>query len=196
VRKIDPAKHEERRQQILEAAGRCFTRDGFRGASMADICAEANMSSGHVYHYFASKEAIISAMIEGKLARAMTRFECMMRNPNLIDGFFAEIKRAKRGQADQSLMQDMLAEAGRNPVIADILRAHTLGVRSMLATFIRKAQEKGQVDPGLDADTAAAVLLAVFDGAKAMTTRDRELNDAQSREYIKTLFTRFLRPPE
>jgi hypothetical protein len=29
-----------------------------------------------------------------------------------------------------------------------------------------------------------------------MTTRDRELNDAQSREYIKTLFTRFLRPPE
>jgi TetR/AcrR family transcriptional repressor of uid operon len=42
MRKIDPVKHEEKRQEILEAAGRCFARKGFQGATISDICAEAN----------------------------------------------------------------------------------------------------------------------------------------------------------
>ncbi|AXW40894.1 hypothetical protein CJO89_22165 (plasmid) [Ralstonia solanacearum] len=46
MRTIDPVKHEKRRQEILAAADRCFRRDGFRGASISNICAEARMSSG------------------------------------------------------------------------------------------------------------------------------------------------------
>ena len=41
MRKLDPVRHEQRRREILAAAGRCFARDGFRGASISDICAEA-----------------------------------------------------------------------------------------------------------------------------------------------------------
>lgn len=53
-----------RRKQILDAAATCFRRDGFRGASMANISLTAGMSTGHIYHYFESKAAIIEAVIE------------------------------------------------------------------------------------------------------------------------------------
>jgi len=79
MRKVDPVKHEKKRRDILEAAARCFARDGFRGASTADICAEAKISPGHLYHYFASKEAIMGAMAEAKLGEAAARLRHMVQ---------------------------------------------------------------------------------------------------------------------
>jgi AcrR family transcriptional regulator len=54
-----------RRQQILEAAWRCFARDGFHATSMQDIFAEAGLSAGAVYRYFPSKLTLVKATAEG-----------------------------------------------------------------------------------------------------------------------------------
>src|SRR3954468_9203435 len=54
----------ERREQILHAAMNCFAKRGFHQASMHDISAEAGISVGLIYRYFASKEAVISTMAE------------------------------------------------------------------------------------------------------------------------------------
>src|ERR1700761_8578795 len=60
--KISQQARDARRDQILSAARRCFLRDGFHATSMQDLFAEAGMSSGAVYHYFPSKEAVIIAI--------------------------------------------------------------------------------------------------------------------------------------
>ena len=196
MRKTDPVKHEERRRQILEAAGQCFARDGFRGASISDICTEAKISPGHLYHYFASKEAIVSAMTEARLTEAAASLEHVMQSSDLIGALVAEVEsmKAKHRHASYVLVFDMLAEAGHNPAIADILRDHDRALRSLLAAFLGKAQESGQVDRSLDADLAAAALLGVIDGVKAMMIRDPKLNKAGSIEHLKLLITRFLTP--
>ena len=64
MRKVDQAKYDEKRQQILKAAEGCFRRDGLRGASIDDICTAAHMSPGHLYHYFDSKEALGYAIVD------------------------------------------------------------------------------------------------------------------------------------
>src|ERR1700736_5705760 len=87
MRKIDPVKHEEKRQEILEAAGRCFARKGFQGATISDICSEAKISPGHLYHYFASKEAIVSAMAEARITQVGARFEHVMESSDPIGAF-------------------------------------------------------------------------------------------------------------
>lgn len=50
---------EARRADIVAAARRCFSRDGFHQTSMPDIAAEAGVSTGAPYRYFAGKEEII-----------------------------------------------------------------------------------------------------------------------------------------
>ncbi|TDC51759.1 TetR/AcrR family transcriptional regulator [Jiangella ureilytica] len=54
-----------RRQQILEAAWRCFARQGFHATSMQDVFAESGMSAGAVYRYFPSKADLVRATAEG-----------------------------------------------------------------------------------------------------------------------------------
>ena len=51
-----------RRQQILDAARVCFTRNGFHATSMQDVIAEAGLSVGAVYRYFRSKEELVAAI--------------------------------------------------------------------------------------------------------------------------------------
>ena len=74
--KVTDAHRESRREQILIAAWKCFSRNGFHSTSMADVIREAGLSAGAVYLYFRSKDEIIVAVatqvfggIQGRLRR-------------------------------------------------------------------------------------------------------------------------------
>ena len=59
----------DRRQQILDAAQRCFKIHGFHRTTLRDISREFGMSVGHIYNYFSNKEAIIEALVETQTQR-------------------------------------------------------------------------------------------------------------------------------
>lgn len=54
---------EEVRERILEAALREFAAGGFEGATMAGIARAAGISTGNVYRYYRSKEALLRAAV-------------------------------------------------------------------------------------------------------------------------------------
>jgi AcrR family transcriptional regulator len=54
---------EEQRAHILEASWRIFARKGM-AATMAEVAAEASVSNGLVYHYFPTKEALFTELVE------------------------------------------------------------------------------------------------------------------------------------
>src|SRR5437879_2940003 len=62
--KLSTADRELRRSHIMRAALRCFARSGFYATTMDDIAAEAGVSKGAPYVYFASKEALFRALHE------------------------------------------------------------------------------------------------------------------------------------
>ncbi|WXU23932.1 TetR/AcrR family transcriptional regulator [Bradyrhizobium sp. A5] len=197
LRKVDPVKHEQKRGEILGAAIRCFIRDGFRGASTTDICTEAGISPGHLYHYFPSKVAIIEAMIDLGLAHAAERFEKILAAPDVIEALLADIEETSlRFRPAQILNLDGLAEAARNPEFAEIIERHTEAVRRMWSDFLRQAQQQGRVDPGLDPDATADILIAIIDGSRAMPIRNPKLNIKRSVAHLETMLVRFLSPPD
>lgn len=59
---------EERRGGILAAAGRLLARDGLTGFSMRLLAKEAGVPAPTLYGYFASKEAVIDALAQEKIA--------------------------------------------------------------------------------------------------------------------------------
>lgn len=52
------------RTQILSAALRLFSQQGYRGTSMRDIADAARVSTGNVYHQFADKETILRTLLD------------------------------------------------------------------------------------------------------------------------------------
>jgi len=51
------------REKILDAARKVFARKGM-AATMGEIAAEASVSHGLAYHYFANKEALFHALVD------------------------------------------------------------------------------------------------------------------------------------
>ena len=56
-----------RRAQILEAGLEVFAAEGFRGATLDGIAAAAGLSKPNLLYYFASKEAVYAALLDGLL---------------------------------------------------------------------------------------------------------------------------------
>ena len=199
MRKVDQAKYDEKRRHILEAAKDCFQRDGFRGASIGDICAAARMSPGHLYHYFDSKEAIIEALFELRLEQeaAIVGELTLTPNADLITALCGWLdRRVKDVRAHgSSLGLEMRAESARNPAIAKIASRADRGVRELLSHLVREGQERGQVDAGLDPDSVAAVVHSIIFGLNRLgAIRDPGFDVKAASDMLQLLIERFLRP--
>jgi TetR/AcrR family transcriptional regulator, repressor for uid operon len=196
MRKIDPKKHEQKRQRILGAAGRCFARSGFRGARIADICAAARISPGHLYHYFSSKEAIIDAMAERGTARVIGRLAHMAEQTDALQALHAGLgeSKGKRGYRQPRIAIEIIAEASRNTAVAGILRRHGQGVRKLLAKYLRDGQLRGQIDGQLDVDAISALLLGVMQGLECLSIMEPAFRGAQRNVLLQLLIGRLLAP--
>jgi AcrR family transcriptional regulator len=197
MRRVDPVRHEEKRQEILDAAKRCFVRDGFRGASIADICAEAGISPGHLYHYFPSKEAIVAAGWSASLQAGAAQFASLMQGSNALAALSVVIEEAKNRslRGDFVMALEILAESGRNPKLAKIMHQQSRSMRLILADFLRTSQAGGLIDPTLDPEAVAAILIGILDGARLMTIRDPKIDMIKVLDHLKILVGRFLLPP-
>src|SRR5215471_15145243 len=67
--KISDKQRQVRRDQILAAAWRCFSRSGIHGTSMEEIIREADLSAGAVYLYYKGKDDLILAAISTYMAK-------------------------------------------------------------------------------------------------------------------------------
>ena len=66
-------KPEQRRQEIIAAAGVLFQSQGYNRTTMQDIMQELDIAKGTIYHYFKSKdellEAVVEELVDAELAR-------------------------------------------------------------------------------------------------------------------------------
>jgi AcrR family transcriptional regulator len=60
-----------RKDQVLDAAGRCFRANGFHSASIRQIADGAGVSMGNLYQIFENKDAIIVALCRRDFERIM-----------------------------------------------------------------------------------------------------------------------------
>jgi AcrR family transcriptional regulator len=191
-----PARHEGKRQEILIAARRCFLRRGLRATTIADICKEAQMSPGHLYYYFASKDEILDAMFGQNLAAGAKDFGDLIAQSNAVAAITTVIEEAKNRnlRSEFLLFLEFVAEAGRNPAMGKRLRSGSHKVWAILAGILEQAQAKGFIDPALKPDATAAILFAMLDGIRVMTVRDPKIEMPVILDHLKIMVSRFLLP--
>jgi AcrR family transcriptional regulator len=62
------ARRAQTRARLLEAAAQVYARQGFAGATLDEVAAEAGFTKGAVYGHFGSKENLLLALVEEYLA--------------------------------------------------------------------------------------------------------------------------------
>jgi AcrR family transcriptional regulator len=168
--KVTQEYRDARREQILDAARRCFLRDGFHATSMQDLFAESGLSSGAVYRYFASKDDVIIAIAQENIQDvvAMLRTVIEQRPGTSIGDVIADVLAILRAKHEENglaaLAMLVWAEALRNPVLADQFTSLLSQIHEALADVARVHQVAEELPLGVSADALATVLLAIVPG--------------------------------
>jgi AcrR family transcriptional regulator len=176
--KVTEAYSAARRQQIIDAAYRCFARKGFHQATMRDIYEEAKLSPGAVYHYFPSKDAIIQASFEFDYERSLALFEGATASDDplnalteLIAFFFRGLEGAAELGAGRVNVQGW-GEALVNPPVHESLQRVMTQYLAALTQIVRRAQALGQLDPSLDPHALGRILLSLYYGLELQKALD------------------------
>ncbi|MGE0742858.1 MAG: TetR/AcrR family transcriptional regulator [Hyphomonadaceae bacterium] len=196
-RLADPALPERRRHQIMEAARTCFRERGFRQTTIEEICAEARISPGALYRYFASKADIIAAIALDARAEAEALLDRIADAEGLIQGladlaqsFFETFD----GDGDAALLADIWAEAARDPLLAKALRDRDQAALARMAAAIDKARRAGAIHPALPAEEAAETLLAALEGMALRRALRRERETGEAMRRFRAIALHILKP--
>lgn len=142
----------DRALQILVAAERCFVKNGFHRSTMGDVAAEAGMSPGNIYRYFASKDALVAGLIEQDRLRVCDELTDILSSDNFMDNL-VELGRKYFIEEDRDrliLTIEIWAEATRNPEIATLLESYEREARNQFIAFIDNAKERGHLPAAAD----------------------------------------------
>ena len=170
------AKGEDRKQRILAAAETLLARNGWRNTSLAQIAKEAGVSAAGLLHHFASKEALLHAVLDARdfdddthadragdllaqISRVAERFD---RAPSLVGTFTVLL--VENIQPDAPLHDRLV---GRQRAAVNIV-----------ADGIRRGQRDGRYRSDLDPATKAVEILAFVNGMETAWLLDPSIPQA------------------
>jgi AcrR family transcriptional regulator len=180
--KLTDRQRETRRQQILDAALRCFSRDGFHNTTTADIVRESGVSQGTLYLYFATKDDVILALAEDRHQHEVLLNALVQGEQDPVEGLWLLFELHGRSLADPHRVDARRvgiqgwAEALRNPAIHASVTAGAASVRREIVRLIERGQRAGQFRSEVDPEAVARTLIALFQGLILQTVWDEAID--------------------
>lgn len=180
------------RDRIVESANRLFYRQGYEHTSFADIAAAVDISRGNFYYHFKSKDDILQAVINARLAETqqmLTQWEITWTQPADRILCFVDILIANRAHIKRygCPVGTLCTELAR---LHHTLQAEANALFSLFRTWLRK--QFALLGHKADADTLAmhlisrsqgiATLANVFHDEKFLKEEVRQLHD-----WVKSL---------
>ncbi|MDA1257255.1 MAG: TetR/AcrR family transcriptional regulator [Chloroflexi bacterium] len=168
--KVSEQHLEERRDQIMDAAVRRFSRHGFHQTTMDEICAEAEMSKGALYRYFSSKEDIVAAMYERSINQESVMMNEVLEQDgpvaalvSLSEGVYAKLSDPAARDGYRLAVQ-LWAEAMTNPRIYELQMQEFELWGPVIAGIIEEGQRRGEINGDLNPELVPRVIGGMFMG--------------------------------
>lgn len=175
--RVTQAHLDARRQQILDGARSCFTRNGFHATSMQDVFKEVGLSAGAVYRYFPSKDELIKAVAMESFGGMREAFASAAHRKPLrpVDEVIGGVLgRALEGgghlagggdpRAYPQLILQVWSESLRNESLNEALQEGYRGMLEMWTALVKEYQAEGVLRTDLPAVHIARTLMAVCQG--------------------------------
>ncbi|OJU01208.1 MAG: TetR family transcriptional regulator [Rhizobium sp. 63-7] len=167
-----------KRLSILEAAADVFCREGFSGASIDEIAAEACVSRQTIYNHYREKETLFTAVVEDVMDRSNAAlFSVLATFPDTADNleneltaFAVRLNQSCLCNHDGKFLRKLVySEGERYPHLFETWRQHGPGkVGSALAALFSRLAHKGVLAID-DLDLAARQFLALVNADLQMT---------------------------
>ena len=187
VRTVNEAAYTARRNAILDAAERAVETKGYEQMAIADILGGLQISSGAFYHYFDSKPALLSALVERMGDGVEQLVLPIIHDPKLgaidkLQRFFATLDHWKLANKRLMLAYLRVWYADENAIFRHKLyMARVKRFTPWLEKIIRQGTEEGVLTTPYP-DQAARVVLSLLEDlgyatAELLLSMEREPDD-------------------
>lgn len=169
---------EQRKQQIREAATRCFVRRGYAQTRLLDIAKEAGLSKGGVYFHYKAKHELFHDILENlsKSLQERWNFDPVAEQPadRTLGRLVKAHLRTMQDHPNEVRLHNLLVTmAVQDPVFRQRLEQVTLIMRDLYAGIIERGMKEGVFVAG-DPRSLAVSVLAYINGLGAYTVLDAE----------------------
>ncbi|WP_284946800.1 TetR/AcrR family transcriptional regulator [Acidisoma cladoniae] len=181
----------ERRNAIIDGAGRVFARDGYEGASMAQIAKEVGVSKGTLYNYFPSKAALFSAFIAGGCDQTLKSILAVAPQTNdpeeTLHRVGIAVLEMLLSPFRQAIHRMVMSEAAQFPELARaFFEAGPQRALNYLADWLRDETISGRLAVA-DPDFAAEQFFALCQTKIVMRSRLRLIDRPESAEIERVV---------
>lgn len=181
----------------MNSAVKLFSTQGFKSASVDDICKEAGVSKGAFYHHFESKQALFLALLDGWLHNIDSAIEAA-REKSAPDTFL-QITEAfpyifETADDHLPMFLEFWLQASRDDTIWQASIAPYRRYHEYFTSLIKKGVDEGsfvEVDPELTARMIVSMAMGLLlqslldpKGAKWEATA-REITDMMLNTLLK-----------
>src|SRR3989442_7682302 len=180
----------DRRRALVAAAYRRIATDGFEGLRTRDVAADVGVNIATLHYYFPTKEALIRSVI----GHAMEGFiDTMAGDGAPVDQLRGRLRvLARLLRDDQQLwtvMGELVLRAPRDADLERIFRQTDAYWHRTLRDLIRRCIEQGAINPELDPDDLAALMIVAIKGLSLPTVAgfEPELADQVFRQFDRLL---------
>ncbi len=189
----------ERKQQIIEAAMRCFQSKGYENTTIDDIAAEYGLSKGSIYWYYASKKEILIDLFHywmEELFKGISEKIMGLESPReriiQMGLFFVE-----NLQEDLQLFRTLMViwstafeDESIKKMNEDLYRQY----EDLLMAILTEGEKKGEFKTP-DKRSYSAFLVALGDGILVRQILNGDLNLKKIGKDLRHVIWRILPPP-
>lgn len=154
----------ERQDEILDAAQRLFWARGYDNTPIQAIIDEVGIAKGTFYHHYASKEALLEALVGRMVRQAMAMVEPLVDDPTIgavdkLNRLFHQIGawKAERRDLLVEIHRAMHADANA-PMMARFTKASTAAMAPQLGRVVRQGVAEGVFDTRYPVQAARMIL--------------------------------------
>lgn len=156
-----------RKLEITHAAVTCFLEHGYHQTGVRDIAKQAGISLGNLYNHFKGKDAVLAFIAEME-GEELSGFIELLANPDdpraALEQFIDQYAAYATRPENALLGVEILTEALRNPVIAEVFGANRNRLIDALISCLNKGAESGIFVPYDDPRAVACIVLDAPEG--------------------------------
>ena len=160
-------KKQQTRDAIVAEAGRLFGEQGFQATTMEEIAQAAGVSAGTLYNYFGTKNTVLLAHIESRVADMTETGTALLATPP--PDVVSAVQALTRLYLDSfvSLERELLREVmaasfgSTSELLPELMRLDEL-LLHQLETLLVHFAEAGDLQAGVDVAEAAIALYSLF----------------------------------
>jgi AcrR family transcriptional regulator len=159
----------DKQERVLDAALAEFADQGYHQASLNRVVARAGIAKGSLYQYFPNKEGIFAYIFQFAL-KVVRRTLTTVKEETLEENFFVRLEKSLLAGVAFSREHPRIFSLYLKiqldkhvPFREEFLAAVRRHATEYFASLVRRAQNRGELRPGVPRDATLFLLDAVFD---------------------------------